>query len=299
MSSVPTGSVVPSIWAIFAARRWARLTPRVRRPTKARSLAPPFFSRISWEIRVRARSRAVSSRTCAFSRWRGAALLIFSPCGPLRARLKESSRTDFSYSTWRSSLVSTRARRMRPPAAPALDGPLLSRDGDPAGLHHEPPRRHGHHDLFHPLAVPYDEVGPAADGAAVVAQVEDTRRIARDSGHQLAHELARAHVSRDGADERQVRRVGGADRRERVADVVGRERDRNAGLQQAADRRQAATDVALVATSHQVEIGQRQTDHADPRGRQLRDQGLLLGSRQRRQLGQMADGDPALPARPD
>src|SRR6516164_2642440 len=289
MSSVPTGSEVPSIWAIFAARRWARLTPRVRRPTKARSLAPPFFSRISWEIRVRARSRAVSSRTCAFSRWRGAALLIFSPCGPLRARLKESSRTDFNHSTWRASLVSTRARdhaRPRGPSgaagAPALDDPLLALDGDPPRLHHEPPRRQRRHDLFHALALPHDEVGPAADGAAVVAQVEDARRMARDRGHQLAHELARAHVRRDGADERQVRGVGGADRRERVADVVRRERDRNASLQQAADRRQAAADVALVAPSHQIEIGQRKADYPDPGGRQLRDQRRLLGPGQRR-----------------
>src|SRR5215471_20337317 len=231
MSSVPTGRVVPSIWAIFAASRCARLTPRVRRPTKARSLPPPFFSRISWEMRVRARSSAVSSRTCAFSRWRGAELLIFSPCGPLRARLKESSRTDFSYFTWRASLVSTREGRA---GAPALDGPRLVLHRDAARLHDPPPRGQGHHDLLHPLALPHDEVGPAAGGAAVVTQVEDARRMGRDRGHQLMHELARAHVRRDGAHERQVRRVSGADRGERVADVVRRERDRNACLQQAA-----------------------------------------------------------------
>src|SRR5215510_13414114 len=219
MSSVPTGRLVPSIWAILAAKRCARLTPRVRRPTNARSLAPPFFSRISWAMRVRARSSAVSSRTCAFSRWRGAVPLIFSPCGPLRARLKESSRTDFSHSTWRTSLVSTRARdhaRPREPSraagAPALDGPMLVLHGDPPRLHHESPRRHGHHDLFHALALPHDEVGPAAGGVAVASQVQDARGMARDRRHQLAHELARAHVSRDGADERQVRGVGGADR---------------------------------------------------------------------------------------
>src|SRR5262245_15750177 len=155
MSSVPTGRVVPSIWAIFAASRWARLTPRVRSPTKARSLAPPFFSRISWAMRVRARSSAVSSRTCAFSRWRGAELLIFSPCGPLRARLKESSGTDCSHSTWRASLVSTKT--------PKLHRAALVFDRDSPAFHDEPPRRQGHHDLLGPFALPEDEVGSAAD----------------------------------------------------------------------------------------------------------------------------------------
>src|SRR5574341_958656 len=89
MSSAPTGSAAPSIVAIFAARRCASVTPRVRRPTKARSAAPPFFSRISWAMRVRARSSAASSRTCAFSRYFGAGVLIDSPCEPRGARLKE------------------------------------------------------------------------------------------------------------------------------------------------------------------------------------------------------------------
>src|SRR6185295_15457780 len=57
-------------------------------PTKARSLAPPFRSRISCAMRVRARSSAASSRTCAFSRRRGL-LVIISPYEPLRAHLKE------------------------------------------------------------------------------------------------------------------------------------------------------------------------------------------------------------------
>src|SRR5947208_711371 len=89
MSRVPTGTVAPSILAILAASRWASVTPRVRRPTKASSAAPPFFSRISWAMRVRARSSAASSRTWAFSRNRGAGVLNFSPCGPLGVRLKE------------------------------------------------------------------------------------------------------------------------------------------------------------------------------------------------------------------
>src|SRR2546426_6086963 len=89
MSSVPTGSAAPSIWAILAASRCASVTPRVRRPTKATSEAPPFFSRISWAMRVRARSSAASSRTWAFSRKRGTGEAIFSPYGPLGARLKE------------------------------------------------------------------------------------------------------------------------------------------------------------------------------------------------------------------
>src|SRR5262249_11425354 len=89
MSSVPTGSVVPSMRAIFWASRWARVTPRVRKPTKVTSLAPPFFSRISWAIRVSARSSADSSRTSAFSRNLGGPLLISAPCEPRWARLKE------------------------------------------------------------------------------------------------------------------------------------------------------------------------------------------------------------------
>src|SRR6266849_3623556 len=117
-------------------------------------------------MRVRARSSAVSSRTCAFSRWRGAEPVIFSPCGPLRARLKESSRSDCNHSTWWASLVSTRWGDRGVAGAPALDGPSLVLDGDAARLHHEASRRQGHHDLFHPLAFPHDEIGPAADGAA-------------------------------------------------------------------------------------------------------------------------------------
>src|ERR1051325_1559361 len=88
MSSVPTWSWAPSMAAILAARRWASVMPRVRRPTKARSLAPPLRSRISCAMRVRARSSAASSRTCAFSRRRGL-LVIISPYEPLRAHLKE------------------------------------------------------------------------------------------------------------------------------------------------------------------------------------------------------------------
>src|SRR5262249_47698532 len=89
MSSVPTGSVVPSMVATLALSRWASVTPRVRRPTKASSLAPPLRSRISWAIRVSARSRADSSSTWAFSRRRGGRLLTGSPYEPLRAQLKE------------------------------------------------------------------------------------------------------------------------------------------------------------------------------------------------------------------
>src|SRR5207244_8904127 len=88
MSRVPTGRAAPSMAAILAARRWARVTPRVRRPTKARSLAPPLRSRISCALRVRARSTAASSRTCVCSRRRDL-LVIFSPYEPLRAHLKE------------------------------------------------------------------------------------------------------------------------------------------------------------------------------------------------------------------
>src|SRR6185369_15639676 len=95
MSSVPTGTVVPSMVASLVARRWARVTPRVRSPTKARSLAPPLRSRISCEIRVRARSSAASSRTCAFSRRRGAPVMT-SPCEPHGTRLKEEQRREFT-----------------------------------------------------------------------------------------------------------------------------------------------------------------------------------------------------------
>jgi len=48
-----------------------------------------------------------------------------------------------------------------------------------------------------------------------------------------------------------------ADRRERIPDIV--EASATAPrCQQAADRREPAADIALVAPSHQVEIGQRQ-----------------------------------------
>src|SRR5262247_3617440 len=93
MSSVPTGTEVPSMAVILALSRWASVTPRVRRPTKASSLAPPLRSRISWAIRVRARSRAVSSSTCAFSRRRGGRVLTDSPYEPLWAQLKERIET--------------------------------------------------------------------------------------------------------------------------------------------------------------------------------------------------------------
>src|SRR2546430_342479 len=75
--------------AFWGASRCASVPPGVRRPTKATSEAPPFFSRISWAMRVRARSSAASSRTWAFSRKRGTGEAIFSPYGPLGARLKE------------------------------------------------------------------------------------------------------------------------------------------------------------------------------------------------------------------
>src|SRR2546426_3361718 len=189
MSSVPTGRVVPSIWAILAARRCARLTPRVRSPTNARSLAPPFFSRISWAMRVRARSSAVSSRTCAFSRGCRAGLVIFSPCGPRRAHLKESSCVDSHHSTWRLPSVSTSMVLGAAAGTPALDGPSLVLDRDTSRLHHEASRRQGHHDLLHPLALPHDEIRAAASGAAVVAEIEDPRGVRGDGGHEVPHEL--------------------------------------------------------------------------------------------------------------
>src|SRR5438309_1614819 len=116
MSSVPTGSVAPSIWAILVARRWASVTPRVRRPTKATSDAPPFFSRISWAMRVSARSSAASSRTCAFTRKRGTGVAIFSPCEPLGARLKERHERLRSLYTGESVAVNPRGGSLAPRA---------------------------------------------------------------------------------------------------------------------------------------------------------------------------------------
>src|SRR2546428_4967784 len=72
-----------------AGSRGAGVPPGVGGPTRATSEAPPFFSRISWAMRVRARSSAASSRTWAFSRKRGTGEAIFSPYGPLGDRLKE------------------------------------------------------------------------------------------------------------------------------------------------------------------------------------------------------------------
>src|SRR5438477_9390356 len=95
MSRVPTGRWAPSIAAILAAKRWASVTPRVRRPTNARSLAPPLRSRISWAMRVSARSRAASSRTCAFSRRRGRVVIV-SPYEPRWAHLKERAEPNFT-----------------------------------------------------------------------------------------------------------------------------------------------------------------------------------------------------------
>src|SRR4029453_6595166 len=178
MSSVPTGSVVPSIWAIFWASRCARLTPRVRSPTKDKSLAPPFRSRISWAMRGRARAGATWSRTCAFSRWRGAGLLIyFAPCGPRGARLKESASFASSHSTWPPPAVSTSQSRGRVSGTPALHDAPLVLDADAPGLHHEAARRQRRHDLLRPPAAPHHQIGPTPGGAAVIAQVQDARRI--------------------------------------------------------------------------------------------------------------------------
>src|SRR4030095_4922999 len=183
MSSVPTGSVVPSIWAIFWASRCARLTPRVRSPTKAKSLAPPFRSRISWATGGRARSRAPSSRTCAFSRWRGAGLLIyFSPCGPRGARLKESASFASSHSTWPPPAVSTSQSRGRVSGTPALHDAPLVLDADAPGLHHEAARRQRRHDLLRPPDVHNHQIAPPPRGAAVIAPVPDARAIRLDRG---------------------------------------------------------------------------------------------------------------------
>src|SRR5207253_3024780 len=95
MSSAPTGSVVPSIAAILAASRWARVTPRVRSPTKVTSLAQPLRSRISWAIQVSARSRAEASSTSAFSRKRDEREVIIlslrASQGPLKGKRKIDS----------------------------------------------------------------------------------------------------------------------------------------------------------------------------------------------------------------
>src|SRR5438445_13840898 len=138
MSSVPTGSAAPSIWAILAASRCASVTPRVRRPTKAISEAPPFFSRISWAMRVRARSSAASSRTWAFSRKRGTGVAIYSPYGPLGARLKERRERLPSLYT-RGSVAVNRTRGSLAPRAEEIE--RQEREGaqhqERAGAEHE------------------------------------------------------------------------------------------------------------------------------------------------------------------
>src|SRR5919108_4301220 len=62
MSRTPTGTVVPSMRSIAAARRLARSSPRAAIPTSTTSAAPLFRSRISWAIRVTARRISVASR---------------------------------------------------------------------------------------------------------------------------------------------------------------------------------------------------------------------------------------------
>src|SRR5439155_13112275 len=110
------------------------------------------------------------------------------PCGPLGARLKESARTDYRHSTWRALLVSTRSGR-----TPALDAPSLELDRDPPRLHHETSRGQGGHDFLHPLAFPDDEIGAAARGAAVVAEIENPCRVRRHGGHEVPQVLGRSH----------------------------------------------------------------------------------------------------------
>src|SRR5205085_575425 len=108
MSSAPTGSVVPSIAAILAASRWARVTPRVRSPTKVTSLAPPLRSRISWAMRVSARSRAEVSSTSAFSRKRDEREVIILSLRASQGPLKGKHWFESSHSTRPLALLSTR-----------------------------------------------------------------------------------------------------------------------------------------------------------------------------------------------
>src|SRR5919201_6652297 len=108
MSSAPTGSVVPSIAAILAARRWASVTPRVRSPTNVTSLAPPLRSRISWAIRVSARSRAEVSSTSAFSRKRDDREVIVLSLRASQGPLKGKRWIESSHSTRAAALLSTR-----------------------------------------------------------------------------------------------------------------------------------------------------------------------------------------------
>src|SRR5919204_5684248 len=107
MSSAPTGSVVPSIVAILAARRWASVTPRVRSPTNVTSLAPPLRSRISWAIRVSARSRAEASSTSAFSRKRDDREVIILSLRASQGPLKGKGLLKSSHSTRASTPLST------------------------------------------------------------------------------------------------------------------------------------------------------------------------------------------------
>ena len=62
-SREPTGTSYPSTAEIRSAIRSASGTPRLGMPSRTRSLAPLLRSRISWEMRVRARSMSRSSRT--------------------------------------------------------------------------------------------------------------------------------------------------------------------------------------------------------------------------------------------
>src|SRR4029453_16263707 len=126
--------------------------------------------------------------------WCAHLLSLRASPGSLKGKLQ---RTDSSHSTWRSSLVSTPRTRRCVTGAPALDGPPVVLDRDATSLHHEPPRGQGPHDLFRSLALPHDQTAPPADGPAVVAKIEDAGRMARDRGHEVAHQVSGAHVGGD------------------------------------------------------------------------------------------------------
>src|SRR3989338_930367 len=196
MSRVPTGSVAPSILAILAASRWASVTPRVRSPTKASSVAPPFRSRISWAMRVSARSSAASSSTCAFSRNGRAGLLTLLSLRASRGPLKGQARTNLRHSTCAFPPLSTAGERRDDGH---VVGWLLALALLTVDLDRGAGARHGrrHEDVIDPEPpAPVERPGPVVPPREQLARLAvQAERVAEPPGSGSLHMISPRHCS--------------------------------------------------------------------------------------------------------
>ena len=143
------------------------------------------------------------------------------------------------------------------------------------------------------FGIEHDKIGRLANGEAVILQPHDLGRTPRDHVEAFAHVGLFPDLTNIGVEVRHAHLRAIAVGRERIEDIVARERAIDAVMQELVRGHDAARDivVVLVLAAHQKEIrgrqhGERHAGIGEPLRRRLEGR-----HRQARRLGDVTDGD--------